>query len=404
MDTVQPEVIVTITGGNGMIYLDSAATSLHRPREVIRAVCEAMEQLGNPGRGAYEASLQAARTVFRARTELSRLFGMKDPSRVVFTANVTEALNLAISSLFGAGSHVITTCLEHNSVLRPLYRQEARGASLTILPCDEKGRLRYDLLEQAVGPQTKGIVCTHASNLTGNLVDIRRIGQFCREHGLLFVVDAAQTAGIFPIDMEKDKIDVLCFTGHKGLLGPQGTGGLCVREGIDLESLCVGGSGVQSYRKDQPPQMPEHLEAGTVNVHGIAGLLAAVKWLEHTGVPEIHRREAELMQRFYQRIRQIEGVTVYGDLEDTPPENRAPVTALNIGTLSSDEVCDELAQEYGIAVRGGAHCAPLMHQALGTEEQGAVRFSFSYFNTEEEIDCAVRAVREIAAAETETPV
>lgn len=388
-----------MTGGYEMIYLDSAATSLHRPKEVIRAVCEAMEQLGNPGRGAYEASLQAARTVFQARKEVGSLFGMEDPSRVIFTANVTEALNLVTSSLFASGTHVITTCLEHNSVLRPLYRQEAKGASLTILPCDEKGRLRYDLLEYALRPETKGIVCTHASNLTGNLVDIQRIGSFCREHGLLFVVDAAQTAGIFPIDMEKDKIDVLCFTGHKGLLGPQGTGGLCVREGLELESFCVGGSGVQSYRKDQPPQMPEHLEAGTVNVHGIAGLLAAVKWLQHTGIPEIHWKEMKLTQRFYRGIRQTEGVTVYGDVAEVPPENHASVIALNIGTLPSDEVCDELAQEYGIAVRGGAHCAPLMHQALGTEKQGAVRFSFSFFNTIEEVDCAVRAVREIAASE-----
>ncbi len=381
-----------------MIYLDSAATSLRRPEEVIRAVCEAMRVMGNPGRGAYEASLQAARTVYQARREVGRLFGMKDPSRVVFTANVTEALNLAIGSLFDAGSHVITTCMEHNSVLRPLYRQEKRGASLTILPCDEKGRLKYEALEQAVRPETTGVVCTHASNLTGNLTDIRRIGRFCREHGLRFVVDAAQTAGIFPIDMEEDGIDVLCFTGHKGILGPQGTGGLCVREGLELEGLCVGGSGVQSYLKEQPSRMPERLEAGTANVHGIAGLLAAVRWLERTGISVIRERETKLAQQFYLGIRSAEGVTVYGDVEDTLPENHAPVIALNIEGAASDEVCDELAQEYGIAVRGGAHCAPLMHEALGTAKQGAVRFSFSFFNTEEEIEHAIRAVREIAEA------
>lgn len=381
-----------------MIYLDSAATSLRRPEEVIRAVCEAMRVMGNPGRGAYEASLQAARTVYQARREVGRLFGMKDPSRVVFTANVTEALNLTIGSLFGAGSHVITTCMEHNSVLRPLYRQEKRGASLTILPCDEKGRLKYEALEQAVRPETAGVICTHASNLTGNLTDIRRIGRFCREHGLRFVVDAAQTAGIFPIDMEEDGIDVLCFTGHKGILGPQGTGGLCVREGLELEGLCVGGSGVQSYLKEQPSRMPERLEAGTANVHGIAGLLAAVRWLERTGISVIRERETKLAQQFYLGIRSAEGVTVYGDVEDTLPENHAPVIALNIEGAASDEVCDELAQEYGIAVRGGAHCAPLMHEALGTAKQGAVRFSFSFFNTEEEIEHAIRAVREIAEA------
>lgn len=384
-----------------MIYLDSAATSLHRPESVIRAVCEGMQCLGNPGRGAYDAALEAGRTVYQARKKIGSLFGMEDPSRVVFTANVTEALNLAVSSLFGPGSHVITTCMEHNSVLRPLYRQESRGASLTILPCDEAGRLRYDLLEQAVRSETKGIVCTHASNLTGNLNDIRKIGRFCREHGLLFVLDAAQTAGIFPIHMEQDQIDVLCFTGHKGLLGPQGTGGLCVRKRIELESFCVGGSGVQSYRREQPRQMPERLEAGTANVHGIAGLLAAVEWLEETGISEIHRRETELMHRFYRGVCEIPNVKVYGDAALCSPGERAPVIALNIGGLPSDEVCDELAQEYGIAVRGGAHCAPLMHEALGTVEQGAVRFSFCFFNTEEEIDCAVQAVRKIAEEEAE---
>ena len=384
-----------------MIYLDSAATSLHRPESVIRAVCEGMQCLGNPGRGAYDAALEAGRTVYQARKKIGSLFGMEDPSRVVFTANVTEALNLAVSSLFGPGSHVITTCMEHNSVLRPLYRQESRGASLTVLPCDEMGRLRYELLEQAVRPETKGIVCTHASNLIGNLNDIRRIGRFCREHGLLFVLDAAQTAGIFPIHMEQDQIDVLCFTGHKGLLGPQGTGGLCVRNGIELESFCVGGSGVQSYHREQPRQMPERLEAGTANVHGIAGLLAAVEWLEETGISEIHRRETELMQRFYRGVCEIPNVKVYGDAALCSSGERAPVIALNIGGLPSDEVCDELAQEYGIAVRGGAHCAPLMHEALGTVEQGAVRFSFCFFNTEEEIDCAVQAVRKIAEEEVE---
>lgn len=381
-----------------MIYMDSAATSLLRPPEVIEAVCEAMQRLGNPGRGAYDASLEAARTVYQARKEIGGLFGMDDPSRVAFTANVTEALNLAIGSLFGPGSHVITTCLEHNSVLRPLYRQERRGALLTILPCDQAGRLRYEELERALRPETKGVVCTHASNLTGNLVDIRSIGTFCREHGLVFVLDAAQTAGVFPLDMERDCIDVLCFTGHKGLLGPQGTGGLCVRKGLELDGLCTGGSGVQSYRKEQPTGMPERLEAGTVNVHGIAGLLAAVRWLERTGISRIHRRETELMRRFWQGVRLVEGVSVYGDVAVTPAENRAAVIALNIGDLPSGQVCDELAQEYGIAVRGGVHCAPLMHQALGTVEQGAVRFSFSYFNTEEEVDLAVRAVKELAKA------
>lgn len=375
-----------------MIYLDNAATSLRRPDEVIQAVTHAMLCMGNPGRGAHEASLEAARTVYQARKALGELFGMPQPERVVFTKNVTEALNLVIRSLFRPGDHVITTCMEHNSVLRPLYRQQEAGALLTILPCDGRGRLEMDLLEKSLRRETKGIVCTHASNLTGNMNDIRAIGRFCREKGLLFVVDAAQTAGVFPISMEQDMIDILCFTGHKGLMGPQGTGGLCVREGIELESLCVGGSGVQSYLRGQPRQMPEHLEAGTVNVHGIAGLLAAVHWLQRTGISEIRKREQKLMLRFYEQVHDLPGITVYGAFE----KSRAPIVALNLKEEDSEIICDELAVRYKIAVRGGAHCAPLMHRSLGTDRQGAVRFSFSWFNTEKEVDQAAMAVAQIA--------
>ena len=376
-----------------MIYLDSAATSLRRPEEVIRAVCETMRVMGNPGRGAYEASLQAARTVYQARREVGRLFGMKDPSRVVFTANVTEALNLTIGSLFGAGSHVITTCMEHNSVLRPLYRQEKRGASLTILPCDEKGRLKYEALEQVVRPETAGVVCTHASNLTGNMIELERVGAMAKRHGLLFVVDASQTAGVWPIDVEKMQIDVLCFTGHKSLLGPQGTGGMYVREGVHIRPLLSGGSGIDTYNEKHPAEMPTALEAGTLNGHGIAGLGAALSWIEKTGMDRIRQRELSLMRRFYNGVFRIPGVTVYGDLET---EKRAPVVSLNILDYDSSEVSDELSTVYGIVTRPGAHCAPLMHRALGTVEQGAVRFSFSFFNTEEEVNLAIEAVRELA--------
>ena len=282
--------------------------------------------------------------------------------------------------------------MEHNSVLRPLYRREQAGCSLTVLPCDDKGRLRIEALEKALERPAKAVICTHASNLTGNLNDIRSIGRLCRAKGVLLAVDASQTAGVFPIDMEKDAIDILCFTGHKGLMGPQGTGGLCIREGIELDSLCVGGSGVRSYQKTHPRQMPERLEAGTLNVHGIAGLLAAAEWLEKTGIQHVREHEQRLTRRFSEQLREVPGIRMYG----APDEERTGIVALNLGDEDSEAVCDELAVRFGVAVRGGAHCAPLMHEALGTKEQGVVRFSFGWFNTEKEADLAAQAMKELA--------
>lgn len=391
-----------------MIYLDHAATSLHKPPQVMEAVMEAMGHMGNCGRGAHGASLQAARTVYAARELLSELFHAEDPSRVAFTANSTESLNTAILGLFGPGDHIITTALEHNSVLRPLYLLKQRGLQMTVLPADEKGRIRYEGFMEAVRENTRGVVCTHASNVTGNLLDLDRIGAFCRERKLLMVVDASQTAGVFDIDMERMGIDVLCFTGHKSLMGPQGTGGICVKAGVSIRPLVVGGSGMQSFLKTHPVQMPEALEAGTLNVHGIAGLHAALRFLKETGLSRIREREYGLMSQFYRGIRDMPGVTVYGDFSGTDESQkmseqpkaipfRAPIVSINIGDCDSGQVADWLACDYGICTRAGVHCAPLIHEALGTESRGAVRFSMSYFNTEAEIDQAVFAVRRIAA-------
>lgn len=375
-----------------MIYLDNAATSYQKPEAVYQAVQEAMHHMGNSGRGAHGASLDASRQIYSARELLAELFHAGDPSRVAFTANSTESLNMAVFGLFAPGDHVITTMLEHNSVLRPLYLLEEAGLELTILPADQKGCICYEDIEKAIRPNTKGIICTHASNLTGNMVDIGRIGRFCRKKGLLFVVDASQTAGVFDIHMEEMGIDVLCFTGHKGLLGPQGTGGICVRQGVAVRPLIVGGSGVHSYSKAHPEDMPTALEAGTLNGHGIAGLYAALRYIQETGMEQIRERELSLMRQFYDGVRTIPGVTIYGDFTG----QRAPIVSLNIRDYDSGEVADELAYHYEIYTRAGAHCAPLMHRALGTESTGAVRFSMSHFNTEAEIDEAVRAVHEIA--------
>ena len=371
-----------------MIYLDNAATSRPKPPGVAAAVVAAMESFGNCGRGAHDDALSAARTVYSARQKAAKLFGCR-PERVCFTINSTMALNIAISGLLQAGDHVISTDMEHNSVLRPLYRLQKQGAEVDFIPVNRHGRLDYDAFDRLLRPSTRAVVCTHASNLTGDLTDIHWIGQFCRKHGLLFVLDASQTAGVFPVDMEKDGIDVVCFTGHKSLLGPQGTGGLCVGENVEIRPFIVGGSGVQSYLETQPEEYPTRLEAGTLNSHGLSGLCAALDFLEETGIDAIRTHETALARRFYEQVKKCPNVTVYGNYET---ETRAPVVALNIAELDSSEVSDELAERFGIATRPGAHCAPRMHRALGTTEQGAVRFSWAYFNTEEETDAAAEAV------------
>ena len=379
-----------------MIYLDNAATTMHKPQCVIEAVIGAMSSMGNAGRGANEASLSASRIIYDTREKICRLFGGTNPRQVAFTNNSTESLNIAIKGLLNPGDHVITTVLEHNSVLRPLYEMEKKGIKLTIIKSDHKGRLDISQIRKAICTETKMIVCTNGSNLTGNYVDVGAVGKIAKEHGVLFVVDASQTAGVFPIDVEKMNIDVLCFTGHKGLLGPQGTGGLYVREGVVIRPLKYGGTGVQTYNKQQPEEMPTALEAGTLNGHGIAGLHAALEYLEETGIDKIRVREQELMRKFYDGVKNIPEVTVYGDFSE---KERCPIVLLNIGDYDSGEVSDALLTEYGISTRPGGHCAPLMHEALGTVEQGAVRFSFCHYNTDEEVEAAVRAVRELAQEE-----
>ena len=381
-----------------MIYLDNGATTLQKPECVKEALLEAMASMGNSGRGVHDASLYAGRTIYRARESLAELLGAAAPEQVAFTANATESLNLALGGLFGPGDHVITTVCEHNSVLRPLYRLQ--GVELSVLPVKaeageerQAGILAYDELESLLRPNTKALIITHASNLTGNITDLERAAAFTKKHSLLLIVDAAQTAGAVPMDIERMGIDVLCFTGHKGLYGPQGTGGVCVRPGLSIRPLKVGGSGIHSFDREHPSEMPAALEAGTLNGHGIAGLGAAARWLLETGVEQIRAREQALLRRFVDGVKEVEGVTLYGNPD---LDRRTGIQSLNIRDYDSARVADWLYEDYGIAVRGGAHCAPLMHEALGTREQGAVRFSFSYFNTEAEADEAAAAVRELA--------
>lgn len=315
-----------------MIYLDNAATTRTKPKPVIRAVTSAMEEMGNAGRGANEAALNADRLIYDTREKLCRFFGGEDPRQIVFTCNATESLNTAIRGLLSPGDHVVTTAMEHNSVLRPLYEMEEKGVTLTIVPADECGRVAFSDLDAALTPGTRMLVMTHASNLTGNVNDLTKIGELAHERGVLFVVDAAQTAGFLPIDVRASQIDVLCFTGHKSMLGPQGTGGMYVRKGVTIRPLKSGGTGVQTYNKKQPQQMPTALEAGTLNGHGIAGLGAAVTYIEETGMEEIRRKELALTRRFYEGVKDIPGVTIYGDFSSW---ERVPIVSLNIGDYSS---------------------------------------------------------------------
>lgn len=379
-----------------MIYMDNAATTMHKPQEVIDAVVNAMNSMGNAGRGASEAALSASRVIYDTRDRLAELFGAEDARRIAFTSNSTESLNIAIKGSLNPGDHVITTVLEHNSVLRPLYEMEKNGVELSIIRCDEKGMPDISQMEASIKENTKMLICTNGSNLTGNYVDVSVIGKMAHAHGLMFVVDASQTAGVFPINVQEMNIDILCFTGHKGLLGPQGTGGMYVRKGVHVRPLLSGGTGVQTYSKTQPEEMPTALEAGTLNGHGIAGLDAAIGYLEETGIDTIRAKEQALMKRFYEGVKEIPGVKIYGDFSSM---DRCAVVSLNIRDYDSGEVSDALLTDYGISTRSGGHCAPLMHEALGTVEQGAVRFSFSHYNTEEEVDTAIRAICELAEEE-----
>lgn len=378
-----------------MIYLDNAATTMHKPQTVIDAVTQAMCSLGNAGRGATSGALDAARTIHACRAKLARLLGCPRANRVCFTPNSTAALNTAINGVVRPGDHVVTSVLEHNSVLRPLNRLTAeQGVTVEHAGCDTNGVLDYDELERLVTPGTRAVVVTHASNVTGNAVDIARVAAMAHAAGALVIVDASQSAGAMHIDMQAMGLDVVCFTGHKGLMGPQGTGGLAVAEGIDMAPWAMGGTGVHSFDALQPLEWPTRLEAGTLNGHGIAGLSAGLDFIEaQGGVEAIAAHERALAEHFLAGVREIPGIALYGAF-DQP--SRSAIVSLNVGDIDSAEISDALMQGWGIATRPGAHCAPLMHHALGTERQGVVRFSFGYFNTDEEVDTAIDALRDLA--------
>lgn len=377
-----------------MIYLDNAATTMHKPQTVIDAVTQAMCSLGNAGRGATSGALDAARTIHACRAKLARLLGCPRADHVCFTPNSTAALNTAINGVVRPGDHVVTTVLEHNSVLRPLNRLAAeQGVTVEHAGCDTNGVLDYDELERLVTPGTRAVVVTHASNVSGNAVDIARVAALAHAAGALVIVDASQSAGTAHIDMRAMGLDVVCFTGHKGLMGPQGTGGLAVAEDVDVVPWAMGGTGVHSFDTLQPMEWPTRLEAGTLNGHGVAGLSAGLDFIEaQGGVEAIATHERALADRFLAGVREIPEIKLYGAFDQSA---RSAIISLNVGNIDSAEISDALMQGWGIATRPGAHCAPLMHCALGTERQGVVRFSFGYFNTAEEVDMAIDALRNL---------
>ena len=384
-----------------MIYLDNAATTMHKPQTVIDAVTQAMRSLGNAGRGATSGALDAARTNWNLYDLTQPIPEPHFPDGFVLKrlAEIPEsdfaALNTAINGVVRPGDRVVTTVLEHNSVLRPLNRLAAeRGVTVEHAGCDVNGVLDYDELERLVTPGTRAVVVTHASNVTGNAVDIARVAAMAHAAGALVIVDASQSAGTARVDMQAMGLDIVCFTGHKGLMGPQGTGGLVVAEGIDVAPWAMGGTGVHSFDALQPLEWPTRLEAGTLNGHGIAGLSAGLDFIEaQGGVEAIAAHERALADRFLAGVREIPGIKLYGAF-DQPV--RSAIVSLNVGDIDSAEISDALMQGWGIATRPGAHCAPLMHRALGTERQGVVRFSFGYFNTDEEVDTAIDALRDLA--------
>lgn len=382
-----------------MIYFDNAATTLKKPQSVIDAVTFALTSYGNSGRGAYKSALDSTRMIYETRVKLAKFFCSSDPSKVIFTYNATESLNTVLFGLLHRGDHVISTVTEHNSVLRPLYKLEGeRGVEYDFVGIDECGRLKYGEFGKYIRDTTKAIVVNHISNVSGEMADLNLISEIAKAHNIYLIVDASQSAGNIKIDMERTGIDILCFTGHKSLFGPGGSGGIIINEDILLDTFKVGGSGVQSFNREQPKEYPTRLEAGTLNVAGIAGLGAGIDFINKTGIETIHKREMELLKHFYNGIKDVENIVFYGDktLLEGGEMCRGGILSLNIDDISSSELADILASEYDISTRPGAHCAPLMHKALKTDLSGVVRFSFSYFNTLKEVDVAINAIKEIA--------
>jgi cysteine desulfurase family protein len=377
-----------------LIYLDNAATTFKKPEVVYEKIIESMREYGaNPGRGGHKLSLKAGRGIYETREILAKLFNINNPMNIIFTYNATEALNLGIKGLLEKGDHVITTTMEHNSVLRPIKALEKFGVENTIVKCDSEGFVKLDDIKKSIKNNTKLIVTTHASNVTGTILPVKEIGELAKSNNITYMVDCAQTAGVYNIDVESMNIDILAFAGHKSLLGPQGTGGLYIKEGINIRNLKEGGTGSKSHELVQPSILPDRYESGTPNTPGIIALGAGVKYILDKGIENIRNHEIELLKFFINEIKDVEGVILYGPNDVS---KRAPVILLNIGDEDSSEVSYILDSVFDIATRSGLHCAPLAHKTIGTLERGAVRFSIGPFNTKDDIGKTIEAIKQIA--------
>jgi cysteine desulfurase family protein len=378
------------------VYLDNAATTFPKPPEVIRFMCDFYATQGvNPGRTGFDLALKAEETLAEARRSLTGFFGGTASDRLVFSYNVTDALNLLISSVLEPGDHAITTCLEHNSVLRPMYRHAERGVDVDFVPFDENGYVDPDDIASRIRPKTKLVAVNHGSNVIGTIQPVAEIGKICRSRGVLFAIDVAQTAGLVPIDIADLNVDVVCFTGHKSLFGPSGTGGMYIAEGVEIRPCRAGGTGVMSALKKQPDEYPWRMEFGTVNLFGVAGLLAAQRWIaDQGGVEAIYEHEMRHACRLRDGIAAIEGVRLYcADLT----HDHLPVFVFNIDGLPADQAGTFLDVEHDVITRTGLHCAPQVHEGIGTfDTHGTVRFSPGIFTTDEEVERAIAAVGEVA--------
>ena len=380
-----------------IIYFDNAATSFPKPEEVTKAMVHFSREIGaSPGRSGHRLAVEAGRIVFGARERISQLFGGKDSSRVVFGLNATEGINQGLKGLLRHGDHLITSSMEHNSVMRPLRALMKEGLAVSILPCSQEGFLDPSGVKKAIRQNTRMVVLNHASNVVGTLQPLAEIGEVCRKREILFFVDAAQSAGAVPVDMEREKIDLLAFTGHKALFGPQGTGGLVLGERVDEKELVPvkrGGTGSRSEHEEHPDFLPDLCESGTPNAVGLAGLLAGLEFVMKVGIEKIRQHEKRLTEKLFQGLLKIGGVTVYGP---GTAEKQLATVSFNIQGVAPSEVGLRLDEEFGILCRVGLHCAPAAHRTLGTFPEGTVRFGLSYLNREEEIEEALQAVRRIA--------